>query len=151
MLLGVFLFFYFVCLSIFSFIGHPVYYCILLVVNSLFCCFICYSVFGFSWYALLFCLVYVGGIYILFIFVSVHSPNSSVIPYWNLGLLGTVAFVFVGFLFGWVLMLSPVGAESSNMLCSSMEGWFYVCMCLTLLFGFVILSSVLSIKHNYYR
>nr|QXU59691.1 NADH dehydrogenase subunit 6 [Duthiersia expansa] len=151
MLLSFSLFGYFCSLCLFALINHPVFYCLLLILNALFCCFVCYSIFGFSWYALLFCLVYVGGIYILFIFVSVHSPNSSSIPYWSSGFISVSLFSVLTVLVGWFLFVTPVHYESSNFLCSLNEGYFYVCMCLTLLFGFIVLSFVLSVKNNYYR
>nr|ANW83214.1 NADH dehydrogenase subunit 6 [Testudotaenia sp. WL-2016] len=144
-------FFYFFSLVMFSLISHPVYYCILLVLNSLFCSFISYAVYGFSWYALLFCLVYVGGVYILFIFISVHSPNSSIISYWNLSYFTILLiFLFLGFCGSAVYYLS-LNSEFSSFLCSTSEGPFYLCMCLTLLFGFVILSLLMSVQLNHYR
>nr|QXU59571.1 NADH dehydrogenase subunit 6 [Haplobothrium globuliforme] len=151
MLVNLSFFLYFVSLLLFSLTSNSIYYCVLLVLNSLLCCFVCYSIFGFSWYALLFCLVYVGGVYILFVFVSVHNPNSSTVSYSNvgavsmLGILGLCAIVGFGFFEGLVVY------ECSSFLCSASEGWFYVCLCLTLLFGFFILSVVMSVKSNYYR
>nr|UFQ88867.1 NADH dehydrogenase subunit 6 [Rhinebothrium sp. MZUSP 8022]UFQ88879.1 NADH dehydrogenase subunit 6 [Rhinebothrium sp. MZUSP 8023] len=143
---------YFICLSLFSLVSHPVYYCILLIVNSLICSFICYTIYGFSWYALLFCLVYIGGVYILFVFISVHSPNSSVVSYWNFGSFwGYSLFFFCIFLGGLMVGYFSLPIESSSFLCTSSEGYFYVCMCLTLLFGFCILSLVMAVKSNYYR
>nr|UFQ88459.1 NADH dehydrogenase subunit 6 [Rhinebothriidae sp. DJM-2021] len=144
-------FLYFSCLMLFSLVSHPVYYCILLVINSLICSFICYTVFGFSWYALLFCLVYIGGVYILFIFVSVHSPNSNALSYWSLTG-GTSLLVFLCLIVGGGLIsYSLTSIEFSGYLCSISEGYFYVCMCLTLLFGFFILSLIMSVKVNHYR
>nr|UFQ89107.1 NADH dehydrogenase subunit 6 [Rhodobothrium cf. paucitesticulare DJM-2021] len=144
-------FFYFLFLSLFSLVSHPVYYCVLLVLNSLICSFICYSVYGFSWYALLFCLVYIGGVYILFVFVSVHSPNSSVVSYWNLSSLSSFIAIFLMVFIGTTVYYSALNAEFSSFLCTSSEGYFYVCMCLTLLFGFFVLSLIMSVKVNHYR
>nr|QXU59655.1 NADH dehydrogenase subunit 6 [Cephalochlamys namaquensis] len=151
MFLNFCLFLYFISLLLFSAISHSVYYCILLVINSIICCFMCYLTFGFSWYALLFCLVYVGGVYILFIFVSVHSPNSSVIPYWSANLyslLGVTFLCLVGLSSSYFFSSSY---ESSNYLCNLSEGSFYVCLCLMLVFGFIVLSLIMSVKENYYR
>nr|UFQ88927.1 NADH dehydrogenase subunit 6 [Rhinebothroides sp. MZUSP 8027]UFQ88939.1 NADH dehydrogenase subunit 6 [Rhinebothroides sp. MZUSP 8028]UFQ88951.1 NADH dehydrogenase subunit 6 [Rhinebothroides sp. MZUSP 8029] len=152
MLLTLSFFSYFFCISLFSLISHPVYYCILLVVNSLLCSFICYSVYGFSWYALLFCLVYIGGVYILFVFVSVHNPNSSVVSYWNMSSVSYSLFIFFCLVIGGVVLFYlPLVSEFSSFLCTISEGYFYICMCLTLLFGFCVLSLVMSIKVNHYR
>lgn len=71
----VFLSVYFTTLIVFSFVSHPVRYCILLLLRAFRVGgFRCYTL-GFSWYVLLFLLVYVGGVYVLFVFVSVHNPN----------------------------------------------------------------------------
>nr|UFQ88351.1 NADH dehydrogenase subunit 6 [Rhinebothrium megacanthophallus] len=151
MLLSLSFFLYFIILSLFSLISHPVYYCVLLVTNSLLCSFICYSVYGFSWYSLLFCLVYIGGVYILFVFVSVHSPNSSVVSFWNYSFITCFVVVFFCLVGGGFIMYCCLNSEYSSYLCTISEGPFYVCMCLTLLFGFIVLSIVMSVKVNHYR
>nr|UFQ89167.1 NADH dehydrogenase subunit 6 [Acanthobothrium sp. MZUSP 7998] len=144
-------FFYFFCLVMFSLISHPVYYCVLLVLNSLICSFICYSVYGFSWYSILFCLVYIGGVYILFVFVSVHSPNSSVVSYWNFSLIFSFLFIFFSVMAGVLVYYLSLNSEFSSFLCNLSEGPLYLVMCLTLLFGFFVLSLVMSVKLNHYR
>lgn len=144
-------FFYFFCLSMFSLIRHPVYYCVLLVLKSLFCSFISYSVYGFRWYSLLFCLVYVGGVYILFIFVSVHRPNRSVVSYWGVKVLWLLFFGLLVVLVGSVVCYVSISFEFRRFLCRRAEGPFYICMCLTLLFGFLILRILMSVKLNHYR
>nr|UFQ89047.1 NADH dehydrogenase subunit 6 [Serendip sp. MZUSP 7987] len=144
-------FFYFFCLVLFSLVSHPVYYCVLLVLNSLICSFICYIIYGFSWYSLLFCLVYIGGVYILFVFVSVHNPNSSVVSYWSFSLVSSFLIVFLVLMAGAVVFYVSSVTEFSSFLCTLSEGPIYLCMCLTLLFGFFILSLVMSVKLNHYR
>nr|YP_009692019.1 NADH dehydrogenase subunit 6 [Rhinebothrium reydai]QEG77667.1 NADH dehydrogenase subunit 6 [Rhinebothrium reydai] len=151
MLLSVSLFTYFICLSLFSLMSHPVYYCVLLVINSLLCSFMCYIIYGFSWYSLLFCLVYIGGVYILFVFVSVHNPNSSVVSYWNFNSSSTIIFTFLCITMGCFIYYASLSSEFSSVLCSSSEGYFYLSLCLTLLFGFTVLSLVMSVKVNHYR
>lgn len=59
----------------FSFVSHPVVYCILLLRGAFSITARMYLLVGVSWYLALFCLVYVGGVYVLFIFVSVHVSN----------------------------------------------------------------------------
>nr|APX55324.1 NADH dehydrogenase subunit 6 [Paragonimus westermani] len=59
--------------------NHPVAYCILLLSGALGVSGYLYTVLGMSWYLVLFCLVYVGGIYVLFIFVSVHLSNPMAV------------------------------------------------------------------------
>lgn len=144
-------FFYFLSLLMFSLVRHPVYYCILLVIKSLICSFICYSLYGFSWYALLFCLVYIGGVYILFVFVRVHSPKSSILPYWSLSFVGSSTLLALAALVSLSIYYTSINTEFSRFLCKLSEGSMYICMCLTLLFGFFILSLVMSIKLKHYR
>lgn len=68
---------YYTSLCMFAFISHPIVYCFLLLVNVGSVSGFLYLCFGFSWYIVLFCLVYVGGVYVLFIFISVFIPNTS--------------------------------------------------------------------------
>ena len=63
----------------FSFVSNPIHYCLLLLGSALSACGFVFRILGFSWYVVLFCLVYVGGVYILFIFVSVYSPKTRFI------------------------------------------------------------------------
>lgn len=142
---------YFLVLLLFSLVRHPMYYCGLLVVNSLICSFLCYCLLGFTWYSLLFCLVYIGGVYILFIFVSVYRPNSNYCVWLNFELvyvgLGILGLCIIGVCMGYeVLQL-----EFRAFLCTSKEGVFYVLVCLTLLFGFLKLRLIMRVKLNYYR
>ena len=142
---------YFFVLILFSFISHSVYYCVLLVIKSLISCLICYYVFGFRWYSLIFCLIYVGGVYILFIFVSVHGPNCRFSMYIRLRRFLFISFVLSFFIFRSVLMYRNSPVEFRGFLCTLFEGKFYIIMCLMLLFGFVLLRIIMSVKFNYYR
>lgn len=151
MLISLLFFFYFFSLVLFSLIRHPVYYCGLLVFNSLLCSFICYLIFGFRWYSLLFCLVYIGGVYILFVFVSVFNPNKRIISYFKFEHFIIYVLLVGACIIGSLLIFLCLNIEFSQYLCTNAEGKFYVCMCLTLLLGFIILSMVMSIKLNYYR
>lgn len=142
---------YFFILILFSLISHPVYYCGLLVINSLIRGIICYYIFGFRWYSLIFCLIYIGGVYILFVFVSVHSPKSRFNIYISLQEFFVILLVLVFFIFGSILRYKLLFVEFRKFLCRLFEGKFYVIMCLTLLFGFALLRVIMSIKFNYYR
>nr|YP_009440992.1 NADH dehydrogenase subunit 6 [Moniezia expansa]AOY40432.1 NADH dehydrogenase subunit 6 [Moniezia expansa] len=149
MLVTAFFFIYFLDLLLFCLFSHPVCYCILLVINALLAGSICYIIFGFGWYPLLFFLVYIGGVYVLFVFVSVYSPNSSYLTYFNLNL--SVVFSLVVVVASAVIIYEVLEVEFSHFLCTSSEGVFYVIICLMLLFGFLMLSMIMSIKINYYR
>nr|BDI55379.1 NADH dehydrogenase subunit 6 [Cylindrotaenia japonica] len=152
MLLVIFLFcLYFISLFLFSLISHSVFYCGLLVTNALVSSLICYNILGFGWYSLIFCLVYIGGVYILFVFVSVHNPNNSIIQHRSLSSGLIVLFSFSLLIVSGCVYFILSEYEFSSYLCNSAEGKFYVCLCLTLVFSFFILSMVMSIKFNYYR
>nr|BBB87243.1 NADH dehydrogenase subunit 6 [Moniezia sp. MN-2015] len=142
---------YFLILLLFSLFSHPVCYCILLLVNAIISGSICYVVFGFSWYTLLFFLVYIGGVYVLFVFVSVYSPNSSYLTYFSLNFFMIFMSVFGAGVVGLVTACSLFEVEFSHFLCTRNEGVFYVVVCLMLLFGFLVLSMIMSVKINYYR
>lgn len=131
--------------------SHPVYCCGLLVLKAFVSGAICYSVFGFSWYTLLFCLVYVGGVYILFVFVSVYRPKSKFVSYFSISYYSTCVWLFFIIIFGGFIVYSLISIEFSEYLCTVMEGKFYICMCLTLVFGFIVLSMVMSVKFKFYR
>lgn len=144
-------FIYFGVLRLFSLLSHSVYYCGFLVVKSLICGLVCYCFLGFRWYTLLFCLVYVGGVYILFIFVSVFSPNERYLIKFKIRLFW-VSLVMLGLMFiGVALIYGLFCIEFSSFLCTREEGVFYVLVCLTLLFGFLVLSMIMRVKLNYYR
>nr|YP_009544218.1 NADH dehydrogenase subunit 6 [Parabreviscolex niepini]AYO27344.1 NADH dehydrogenase subunit 6 [Parabreviscolex niepini] len=141
---------YFLCTGLFLTSTHCIFYCLLLVASCILSSLVVYLVLGFSWYSLFLCLVYVGGVYILFVFVSVQSPNTtnplviSRVSVWSIA-------AGVVFLYSAVLPQISGCVEASSMLCTSTEGSFYICLCLTLLFGFVVISMVLSVKPSFYR
>ena len=151
MITSILFFLYFFSLVLFSLISHPVYYCLLLIFKALVCSLINYVECGFSWYPLLFCLVYIGGVYILFIFVSVHTPNVNAFYYWGLSTTLLLIFLYSVFITRFLFFNTCLDTECSGFLKTSAEGYFYVCMCLTLLFGFFILRMIMSVKFKYYR
>lgn len=148
---SVLFFVYFLILFLFSLVRHPVYYCGFLVVNSLICRFIGYLILGFRWYSLLFCLIYIGGVYILFVFVSVYSPNRNYVTCYNMNIFSLFFLVFVLLIMGSLVVYNVYIVEFRRFLCTINEGNFYVSMCLTLLFGFIVLSLIMRVKLNYYR
>ena len=141
---------YFSRLVSFSFVSHPVRYCVLLILRALSVTSYAYLLLGFSWYLVLFCLVYVGGVYVLFIFVSVHNPNPS--P--RMG--GRTLVFFSSFFIFTVLFWSagvgyPTVAESRHFLCSYFEGVTYCLFCLVLMVGFVAIRVVAGEKDSFFR
>nr|YP_009867155.1 NADH dehydrogenase subunit 6 [Diplostomum ardeae]QKG04354.1 NADH dehydrogenase subunit 6 [Diplostomum ardeae] len=142
---------YFSIIFSFSFVSHPLYYCLLLLFSAISVCGVIYWFLGFSWYLVLFCLIYVGGVYILFIFVSVYSPNTFLGP----GLNWCWPFMF--FLFSFLVFSgvcydsSGLFFESSHYLCSSLEGVSYLLFCLVLVLGFICISVIVNRKDSFYR
>nr|AYH51380.1 NADH dehydrogenase subunit 6 [Cotylurus marcogliesei] len=143
--------FYFSVIFSFSFVAHPLYYCLLLLVSSLSVCSLIYLLIGFSWYLVLFCLIYIGGVYILFIFVSVHSPNtffgSNIQGWWPV----LIFFISLFFFMGYFNLYSISFSEFSHYLCSGMEGVSYILFCLILVLGFICISVVINRKDSFYR
>nr|YP_009171943.1 NADH dehydrogenase subunit 6 [Orthocoelium streptocoelium]AJG03072.1 NADH dehydrogenase subunit 6 [Orthocoelium streptocoelium] len=145
-----FLSLYFTSLLMFSFVSQPSMYCLLLVTGALSVAGYIYCVLGFSWYLVLFCLVYVGGVYVLFVFVSVYGPNSF-------SLSGGSLLVFLGFfvviwgIFSYVVKIMPAVAEFSEYLCSFYEGFSYCIFCLVLVVGFMCVSIVMSEHNSFFR
>ena len=140
------------CISciLWCFVVNPVYYCRLLIFNSFLCGCISYFIYGFSWYRLLLCLVYIGGVYVLFVFISFFSPNSSFMSMFDFKL--SVAFVCLFFfVFSCLFRYFVVFYDYSYYLCNDVEGYFYVFMCFMLIFGFFVLRVIMSLKFNYYR
>nr|YP_010133159.1 NADH dehydrogenase subunit 6 [Hydatigera taeniaeformis]BAV82585.1 NADH dehydrogenase subunit 6 [Hydatigera taeniaeformis] len=137
-------------LFLFSLVSSCIYYCIILIINALLSSYIVYEVMGFSWYSLIFCLIYVGGVYILFIFVSFFNPNDSVMISWGFNL---VSLVLIFFVFGVSIYMfcELIEFEFSSCVCNFNEIWLYVCFGLMLMFGFVILSMLMSYGVGFYR
>nr|AIN37099.1 NADH dehydrogenase subunit 6 [Hypoderaeum sp. Hubei-2014] len=141
---------YFSCLLSFSLVSHPVVYCVLLLSSALSVAGLVYLVVGFSWYLAIFCLVYIGGVYVLFIFISIHSPN----PVMSVGGSSLVPIIVFSAFFS-ILLFSffpfPSFTESSNYLCSYFEGFSYCLFCLVLMVGFVSVSVVVGGKGSFFR
>nr|APX55312.1 NADH dehydrogenase subunit 6 [Fasciolopsis buski] len=150
MLVSILIGFYFTCIWGFSLISHPVVYCVLLLGAALSISGLSYLLLGFSWYLAIFCLVYVGGVYVLFIFVSIHNPN----PLPNIS--GSVIGLFVLLcaflcLFSFAFFSFPSLGDESFYLCSFFEGVSYCLFCLVLMLGFICVSVVVSNKSLFFR
>ena len=142
---------YFLLLLIFSITNHAIYSCILLVTISLVGGLICYTVYGFSWYSVLFCLVYIGGVYILFIFTSVFRPKNNLAPRNSFTGLFMTVFSFALILAGNFVFYDVLNVEYREYICTMAEGRFYVCLCMVLVFGFIMLRMVVRLKINRFR
>lgn len=142
---------YFLSLILFSLTTHPIYYCGLLVFKAFISSLLCYCLFGFGWYSLLLCLVYIGGVYILFVFVSAFRPKKGFVFNKSRSCKKIFVLLFLVVTLGVSVVYCVTFYEFSRSLCTFSEGNFYICMCLSLVFGFIILSLVVRAKFNHYR
>nr|YP_010015761.1 NADH dehydrogenase subunit 6 [Thaparocleidus varicus]QOI72758.1 NADH dehydrogenase subunit 6 [Thaparocleidus varicus] len=145
-----FIVFYYLNLLLFLFLKNVVGYCLLLICNALYVIAIIYISSGFSWYAILVYLIYVGGVYILFIFLSVHLPNISNVSYVNFNILIVFLFFFWE-LFQLFYYNHIVWFEYSFNFCSLNEGAIYVFLCCFLLICFFLVSLINSSKESFLR
>lgn len=61
-----------------SFVSYSIGCCLFLLGGALRFCGFIYLVSGFSWYLVLFCLVYVGGVYVLLVYISMFNSKFFV-------------------------------------------------------------------------
>nr|YP_010372295.1 NADH dehydrogenase subunit 6 [Capsala martinieri]UOX29715.1 NADH dehydrogenase subunit 6 [Capsala martinieri] len=144
--------FYFFFLSLFSFVSNSVGYCILLVMSSLCISLSCFFFSGESWYSLILYLVYIGGVYILFIFISIHIPNTQNAH--NVSVLSSfyILWVCIESCGPFVGLLNMASLNNySFYLCSSQGGLSYLFICCFLVLGFTLVSFVSSSKDGFLR
>nr|BBJ70660.1 NADH dehydrogenase subunit 6 [Benedenia seriolae]BBJ70683.1 NADH dehydrogenase subunit 6 [Benedenia seriolae]BBJ70695.1 NADH dehydrogenase subunit 6 [Benedenia seriolae]BBJ70743.1 NADH dehydrogenase subunit 6 [Benedenia seriolae] len=145
------LFLYSVVLFLFSFISNSIGYCILLIISSLISSFLIFFFSGNFWYSLLLYLIYVGGVYILFLFLSVHIPNMS--SYNNLN--SFIIFFISFFSFESVYSIFSLSIfnffDNSFYFCGLSEGLSYSFICSFLIIGFVLVSFISSTKIYFCR
>nr|QZZ81266.1 NADH dehydrogenase subunit 6 [Prosthogonimus pellucidus] len=134
----------------FCFVSQPVIMCFLLLAGACCSCGLLYLFVGLGWYIVLFCLVYIGGVFVLFVYISLYSPNSFVD--WGVDLV-LYMFFFVAVLlsFFWSLIGFNCFSESGHFLCSWGDGFGYCFFCLVLLLGFSLISFVSAKKDCFFR
>nr|QZR92113.1 NADH dehydrogenase subunit 6 [Cichlidogyrus casuarinus] len=148
--ISLFVWFYLMSIVALLFSSNVLFHCGLLVINSLWGILMMYGMVGFSWYLLVMFLVYVGGVYILLLFVSIHNPNSV----HGLGL-GFTGYFFGGF-FMWEVSngfneLAEYFGDFSFNFCSGLEGFTYLFLCFFLVLGFFLVSFISSSKESFIR
>nr|YP_011008458.1 NADH dehydrogenase subunit 6 [Dactylogyrus tuba]WCF76302.1 NADH dehydrogenase subunit 6 [Dactylogyrus tuba] len=141
---------YYMGVALFAFVNNTTAYCGLLIFNSLCCLGLLVLNSGYTWYALLFYLVYVGGVYILFIFISVFLPNNM-----SSGAIDPL-LLLLGLLIALELVsgcLGPMSASTdfSYNFCSANEGVSYLFLASFLLLGFFLVSTISSSKESFMR
>nr|YP_002122310.1 NADH dehydrogenase subunit 6 [Opisthorchis felineus]ACF93443.1 NADH dehydrogenase subunit 6 [Opisthorchis felineus] len=142
---------YLTSLLAFSFVTHPVSYCFLLLLGAFSVSGYVYLITGFTWYLLLFSLVYIGGIYVLFVFVSLHSPNPQPMLGGGLEFLSAAYFFFLVLFMSAGFKFDSCYFDYSHYLCSYFEGFTYCLFCIVLMLGFVLSSVIGSEKDSFFR
>nr|YP_003934533.1 NADH dehydrogenase subunit 6 [Benedenia hoshinai]ABK58262.1 NADH dehydrogenase subunit 6 [Benedenia hoshinai] len=149
--MSILFFFYGLSLSLFGFISNAIGYCILLVINALIACLIIFFFSNSIWYSLLLYLIYVGGVYILFLFISVHIPNMNnytSLNFYNLLLLSFFCFELSVNLFN---SFNNFLLDNSFYFCSISEGFSYIFICSFLIISFILVSFISSTKIYFCR
>nr|ADG47042.1 NADH dehydrogenase subunit 6 [Schistosoma japonicum] len=143
---------YFICMYCFTFSGGSLFRVFLIVVSSFSVGMFIFYCSGSSWYFLLFVLIYFGGVYILFVYISMMLPNSGVssMSFSYFSLLLVFFFFFFVFFFCYEFLGTNV-IEYSFYLCSDFEAVVYNFFCLILLFGMFIVSLMISSVNEYSR
>lgn len=141
---------YLTSLVSFSFVSHPVMLCALLLLKGLSLSGFVYLLIGVSWYVVLFCIVYVGGVYVLFVYVSIYKPKTFPILSGGYGLYFFLFFFFF-FFFSSIDDYCVAFEECSHFVYSHWEGYSYVLLCVVLLFSFVVVSRVVRFKDSFFR
>nr|AXR86354.1 NADH dehydrogenase subunit 6 [Lamellodiscus spari] len=143
----------FICSSLgYFFIVNLIHYCILLIINALIVSLWIIFFTGQVWYSILFYMVYVGGVYILFIFLSVYSPNLNNLLSFNIFWFGGV-FLFL-LVVGASLTINNISnyfGDNSYYFCSFNEVYTYLFICSFLLIGFYFISYISSSKEYFIR
>nr|YP_005351099.1 NADH dehydrogenase subunit 6 [Pseudochauhanea macrorchis]AEO93248.1 NADH dehydrogenase subunit 6 [Pseudochauhanea macrorchis] len=137
------LFAIFVNLLIFCLINNPIFCSLLLMLNSIFAASITYGWFGVPWSSLLMCMVYLGGVYIIILFVSAHVQNDQVI---FINGVAVVSMFLLSFFVGNLFFSDSFDADhfSHSGLFVSNDGiCLFIFGCLILLISFYSLSIIL--------
>nr|AWW03145.1 NADH dehydrogenase subunit 6 [Cichlidogyrus mbirizei] len=130
--------------------SNVLFYCIVLVLNSLCSILLMFGMSGFAWYALLMYVVYVGGVYILLLFVSIHNPNS--VFNLNMSIFWMCSALFISWEFSCSLgPMTSVSSDYSLNFCSGVEGPLYLFLCFFLVLGFLLVSTISGSKESFIR
>ena len=135
----------------FTFKSRPLTRAVLLVLVSFIVSLWIFKVFSFSWYFLLFVLVYVGGIYVILIYVSMAFPNFRLFRFKLRGWVGFVVLLFLS-LGVWrdVGVMDKGLIENRFYLCGVSEALIYLFLCLVLMIGLVFINFIVRFSTSRY-
>nr|YP_009524382.1 NADH dehydrogenase subunit 6 [Lepidotrema longipenis]AXR86342.1 NADH dehydrogenase subunit 6 [Lepidotrema longipenis] len=149
-MLSLFICFYLIGSASYLLVGSLLHYCLLLVFNAICITFSLYLLSNSMWYAIIFYMVYVGGIYILFIFLSVYTPNTS--QSLDIGRLGLFFLVFFCWEISNLFNSNDLALlDESFYFCSFNECLSYLFICSFLLLGFFLVSYISGSKEYFIR
>lgn len=134
-----------------SFVSYSIGCCLFLLVGALRFCGFIYLVTGFSWYLVLFCLVYIGGVYVLLVYISMFNSKFFV---WFSGGVYFLVFSFFFFILylGGIYYIGMLELwECSHYICLFEGGFSYGFFCVVLLLGFCLVRLVSSRKDGFFR
>nr|YP_009745472.1 NADH dehydrogenase subunit 6 [Tetraonchus monenteron]QIH29918.1 NADH dehydrogenase subunit 6 [Tetraonchus monenteron] len=143
---------YITLLFLFISLSNLLHYCICLILSSFVLILLVYFSAGVFWYSLLLYLVYIGGIYVLLLFVSLNYQNlnlrNNINYFFYVVLFFSLSFLFwcYGWNTGFTTFLDP-----SLLLVSQESGFFYLFLCLLLLVGFIFISHSSNNKESFLR
>lgn len=141
---------YLALLSSFCFFSHPIVRCILLVATVLSLGYGVFLIVGYRWYIGIFCIVYVGGVYVLLVFVFLSCSNSGVI-----GGFGAFVWVIGVFLLSLVVLVYGVRRDSYSDCSVQLMGygyrWGYLFLCVRMMLSLVEVRIICSKKNSFYR
>nr|BAV81463.1 NADH dehydrogenase subunit 6 [Schistosoma mattheei] len=136
-----------IVIFMFTFNSSPLFRSVLILMNSLVVSILVFIKSGFSWYFLLFILVYIGGIYIILIYISMIFPNFS---FFNVKLVSYFFMLSLFFVFLSCILWSAKLVNTSNKvdcsfyLCNSVEVLLYIFLCMMLMISLVFVNFIVS-------
>nr|YP_009759661.1 NADH dehydrogenase subunit 6 [Schistosoma indicum]QIQ48873.1 NADH dehydrogenase subunit 6 [Schistosoma indicum] len=138
----------FLVLVSFTFNSSPLFRSLLILLSSFLISIRIFLELGFSWYFVLFILVYIGGVYVILIYISMAFPNFSnfgVNTQYSFNLLAVFFMIYV-YSSNYNSVLSQFEFEDCSFyLCNVSEILMYVFLCLVLMIGLVYINFVVSV------
>nr|YP_009504432.1 NADH dehydrogenase subunit 6 [Gyrodactylus nyanzae]AWW03133.1 NADH dehydrogenase subunit 6 [Gyrodactylus nyanzae] len=133
-------------------------YCLFLVILSLLSSLIIYSYSLSFWYCIILLLIYIGGVYVLLLFVSLHSynsfSNSSYINAFLISFIGIFCFFYSYNSFDFdFLSIYDIGYYSDNSynLVNNLNWVNYLFILIVILLSFNVFGFIFINNNNYYR
>nr|YP_010954517.1 NADH dehydrogenase subunit 6 [Sphyranura euryceae]WMV02080.1 NADH dehydrogenase subunit 6 [Sphyranura euryceae] len=142
--------FYSIILICFCIFFNPVICCLLLLLNSILLSSVLFFIFSSSWYSLLFCVVYLGGVYMILLFVSAQLQNESLSNFSLLFVL--LFFIVLSCWFSQDLSFNIYNvSDLSTIICDIYSRSSYLVLVISVLLTFFSISNIVSRKNSFLR